>query len=141
MLEALSFAHRRNPRAVIACVATAVALTMASAALPAAEGEPQKVHVNEAIAIELDGNSTTGYRWQLDDGASEDGDLVKVEDLGYVKRVLKPGERPLLGAPSKYQFRVTGLEAGTVKLVFQYVKGNDTPPGKTQEVPIEVVGD
>ena len=57
------------------------------------------------------------------------------------KRELKPGERPLIGAPSKYQFRVTGLEAGTVKLVFTYVKGRDTPPAKTQEVTVEVVGE
>ena len=141
MLDALTYAHRRNPRAIFACVATAVALTMASVALPAAAAEPQKVAVNESITIELDGNSTTGYRWESEDGASENGGLVKIEDLGYVKRELKPGERPLFGAPSKYQFRVTGLEAGTVKLVFQYVKGNETAPGKTQEVPIEVVGD
>ncbi len=131
----------RNPRAIFACVATAVALTMASVALSAAAAEPQRVAVNESITIELDGNSTTGYRWQLDDGASEDANFVKVEDLGYVKRELKPGERPLFGAPSKYQFRVTGLEAATVKLVFQYVKGNDSAPGKTQGGPPRVVGD
>ena len=106
-----------------------------------AQSAPLQVNVNESTTVELDGNSTTGYRWELDDGASESGDLVKVEDLGYVKRELKPGERPLMGAPSKYQFRVTGLEAGTVKLVFTYVKGRDTPPAKTQDVTIEVVGD
>jgi predicted secreted protein len=141
MLEALTYAHRRNPWTVVACVAAAVTLTMASAVPCAAQGEPQKVNVNESTTVELDGNSTTGYRWELDDGASESGDLVKVEDVGYVKRELKPGERPLMGAPSKYQFRVTGLEAGNVKLVFTYVKGRDTPPAKTQDVTIEVVGD
>jgi predicted secreted protein len=141
MFDALTYAHRRNPRALMACVIMAVALTMAPVMSRAAEGEPQKVAVNESIAIELDGNSTTGYRWQLDDGASEDANFVKVEDLGYVKRELKPGERPLMGAPSKYQFRVTGLEAATVKLVFQYVKGSETAPSKTQEVQVEVVGD
>ena len=141
MLEAFTYAHRRNPRAVIASVAVACALTIVSAAASAAQAEPQKVNVNDSITVELDGNSTTGYRWELDDGASESGDLVKVEDLGYAKRELKPGERPLMGAPSKYQFRVTGLEAGNVKLVFMYVKGHDSAPAKTQDVTIEVVGD
>lgn len=141
MLHALTYAHRRNPWTVVACVAAAVMLTTVSATPSAAQGESQKVHVNDAITVELDGNSTTGYRWELDDGASESGDLVKVEDLGYVKRELKPGERPLFGAPSKYQFRVTGLEAGNVKLIFNYVKGQDTAPAKTQEIDVEVVGD
>jgi predicted secreted protein len=140
MLKAITHAHRRDRRAVLASVAAAVALTLGTT-VALAQSEPQKVNVNDAITVELDGNSTTGYRWELDDGASESGDLVKIEDLGYVKRELKPGERPLMGAPSKYQFRVTGLEAGTVKLVFTYVKGRDTPPAKTQDVTIEVVGD
>lgn len=141
MLDALTHAHRRNPHRLIACVAAAVALTMPSAAPFAGPAEPQKVYTNESIVIELDGNPSTGYRWELDDGASEDANFVKVEDLGYAKRELKPGERPLFGAPSKYQFRVTGLEAATVKLVFQYVKDKATPPGKTQEVQVEVIGD
>lgn len=140
MLKAITHAHRRDRRAVLASVAAAVALTLGTT-IALAQSEPQKVNVNDSITVELDGNSTTGYRWELDDGASESGDLVKVEDLGYVKRELKPGERPLMGAPSKYQFRVTGLEAGTVKLVFTYVKGRDTPPAKTQDVAIEVMGD
>ena len=140
MLKAITHAHRRDQRAVLASVAAAVALTLGAAAA-SAQSAPLQVNVNDSTTVELDGNSTTGYRWELDDGASESGDLVKVEDLGYVKRELKPGERPLMGAPSKYQFRVTGLEAGNVKLVFMYVKGHDTPPAKTQDVAIEVVGD
>jgi predicted secreted protein len=140
MLKAITHAHRRDQRAVLASVAAAVALTLGAAAA-SAQSAPLQVNVNDSTTVELDGNSTTGYRWELDDGASESGDLVKVEDLGYVKRELKPGERPLMGAPSKYQFRVTGLEAGNVKLVFTYVKGRDTPPAKTQDVTIEVIGD
>jgi predicted secreted protein len=139
MLKAITHAHRRDRRAVLASVAAAVALTLGAAA--SAQSAPLQVNVNDSTTVELDGNSTTGYRWELDDGASESGDLVKIEDLGYVKRELKPGERPLMGAPSKYQFRVTGLEAGNVKLVFTYVKGRDTPPAKTQDVTIEVIGD
>jgi predicted secreted protein len=140
MLKAITHAHRRDQRAVLASVAAALALTLGAAAA-SAQSAPLQVNVSESTTVELDGNSTTGYRWELDDGASESGDLVKVEDLGYVKRELKPGERPLMGAPSKYQFRVTGLEAGNVKLVFTYVKGHETPPAKTQDVTIEVVGD
>jgi predicted secreted protein len=122
-----------------ATIATAVMMSVTP--LAARAQEALSVQVNESTTVELDGNPSTGYSWQLDDGASEGGELVKVEDLGYVKRELKPGERPVLGAPSKYQFRVTGLEAGAVKLVFNYVRGRETTPGKTQEVSIEVIGE
>jgi predicted secreted protein len=122
-----------------ATIATAVMTSVTP--LAARAQEALSVQVNESTIVELDGNPSTGYGWQLDDGASEGGELVKVEDLGYVKRELAPGERPVLGAPSKYQFRVTGLEAGAVKLVFNYVRGRDTAPGKTQDVAIEILGD
>jgi len=126
----------------LACAATiAAALMMSVVPLAVRAQDVLSVPVSESTTVELDGNPSTGYRWELDDGASEGGELVKVEDLGYAKRELAPGERPLLGAPSKYQFRVTGLEAGSVKLVFNYVRSGDTAPGKTQEVAIEVVGD
>jgi predicted secreted protein len=140
MLQAITHVYRRDARAVLATVAAAVALTLGAAGAMA-QSEPQQVQVNESITVELDGNPSTGYRWELDDGASEDSNLVKVEDLGYAKRELKPGERPLLGAPSKYQFRITGLEAGTAKRLFMYVRDKSTPPGKTQEVAVEVIGD
>ena len=132
--------YRHRSRPVIRSLATVAMLATGSVAV-SAQSAPLQVTVNESTIVELDGNSTTGYRWESEDGASENGGLVKIEDLGYAKRELKPGERPMMGAPSKYQFRVTGLEAGTVKLVFNYVKGRDTPPAKTQDVTIEVVGD
>jgi predicted secreted protein len=139
-MPALNHVYRQRSRLTIQAFASLVVLAMGSAAA-SAQSAPLQVNVNESTIVELDGNSTTGYRWESEDGASENGGLVKIEDLGYVKRELKPGERPLFGAPSKYQFRVTGLEAGNVKLVFTYVKGRDTPPAKTQDVAIEVVGD
>jgi predicted secreted protein len=131
----------RQPTRLLIRAAAAFAVVAMGAAAVSAQSAPLQVNVNESTTVELDGNSTTGYHWESEDGASENGGLVKIEDLGYAKRELKPGERPLMGAPSKYQFRVTGLEAGTVKLVFTYVKGQDTAPAKTQDVTIEVVGD
>jgi inhibitor of cysteine peptidase len=131
-----AFARKLSRAATIAAAAVFLVTPLGARAQ-----EALSVQVNESTIVELDGNPSTGYSWQLDDGASEGGELVKVEDLGYVKRELKPGERPVLGAPSKYQFRVTGLEAGAVKLVFNYVRAHEAAPGKTQEVSIEVLGD
>jgi predicted secreted protein len=127
-------------RGAIVAAAAAVLLALAPGEVQAQASEMQ-VGVGDSATVELDGNPSTGFRWELDDGASENGNLVKVEDLGYAKREVKPGERPVLGAPSKYRFLVTGLEAGSVKLVFNYGRGRDTPPAKTQEVSVEVAGE
>src|SRR5262245_26835483 len=127
------FARRLSRAAPIA-----VAVIMSVAPFTAHAQEALTVQLNETTTVELDGNPSTGYRWQLDDGASESANLVQVDDVGYAKRELAPGERPVLGAPSKYQFRVTGLEVGTAKLVFSYVRGQEPAPSKTQSVAIEV---
>lgn len=135
----MTMVARAGRRTAAACL---VAGGLAAAALlsSAHAGEIQ-VYIGDSTTVELPGNLSTGYSWVLDDGASEGPEFVKVEDLGYAKRELKEGERPVLGAPQQQQFRVTGLEAAHVKLVFMYVKGRDTPPAKTQEVAIEVLGD
>lgn len=120
----------------------AVMLSFALAVMPltCARADPLVVQLNEMTTVELDGNPSTGFRWEFDATASENANLVGVEDLGYAKRELAPGQRPVLGAPSKYQFRVTGAEVGTAKLVFNYIKGGDAP-AKTQDVSIEVMGE
>ncbi len=140
MKPSIEYAWTRRSILVASVAFAAIRLAFAPLGASAQSG-PIEVGVGDTATIELDGNPSTGFRWVLDDGASESAGLVRVEDLGYVKRELAAGERPVLGAPSKYQFLVTGLEAGSVKLVFTYVRGNDTAPAKTQEVPIEVVGD
>ncbi len=140
MRPSIELEWTRRACAAVRLTIVIVGLMLAPLTGWAQEG-PVEVGVGDTAMIELDGNPSTGFRWVLDDAASQAPELVRVEDLGYVKRELAAGERPVLGAPSKYQFRVTGLEAGSVKLAFMYVRGNDTAPAKTQEVGIEVVGD
>ena len=50
------------------------------------------------------------------------------------------GARPVLGAPKKQKFEVTGVAAGEAKLVFNYVKSGDAAPAKTAEYVVEVIG-
>jgi predicted secreted protein len=121
------------------CAPAALLLALAGQAF--AQSAPVQVYTDASTVIELPGNPSTGYSWVLDDGASEGPEFVKVEDLGYAMKELKEGERPVLGAPQQQQFRISGLEVAHVKLVFLYVKSRDTPPAKTEEIAIEVVGD
>ena len=96
-----------------------------------------QVTVGDTTTLELDGNPSTGYAWAIDKVPKS----VTVDLLGYAKRELAPGERPVLGAPQKFQVLVTGVAPGTATLVFKYVRANDPKVAKTQEVSAEVVGE
>ena len=106
----------------------------------AANDETLQVSVGASAILELDGNPSTGYTWVLDEGASANADLVTVADQGYSAAAAEPGKRPLLGAPKKQKFEVTGVAAGEVKLVFNYVRSGDAAPAKTAEYVVEVIG-
>lgn len=104
--------------------------------LALAQDVPVQVSVGDSATLQLDGNPSTGYSWVL----ASSPKIVTVDLLGYAKRELAPGERPVLGAPQKFQVLVTGVAPGSATLVFQYVKAGGAP-AKTQEFAVEVVGE
>lgn len=101
-----------------------------------AQETPVQLTVGDTTMLVLDGNPSTGYTWVLD-GAP--GRVVSVELKGYVKPELKPGERPLLGKPQKFEVFVSGNEPGRASLVFKYVKAGAAAPGNTKTFAIEVL--
>jgi inhibitor of cysteine peptidase len=117
--------------------AAAVSMTAPSFA---ANDETLQVSVGASATLELDGNPSTGYSWVLDTGASANAELVTVADQGYAAAAAEPGKRPVLGAPKKQKFEVTGVAAGEAKLVFNYVKAGEDAPAKTAEYVVEVIG-
>jgi predicted secreted protein len=96
-----------------------------------------QISVGDAETVQLDGNPSTGYAWVVEAVPK----IVTVDALGYAKPELKPGERPKLGAPAKFQMLISGVAPGTATLVFKYVRGQGGAPAKTQEVAVEVVGE
>ncbi len=123
--------------AVIGVLIAAV-LSMMPASI-AANDETLQVSVGVSATLELDGNPSTGYSWVYDEGASENAGLVTVADQGYAAAAAEPGKRPVLGAPKKQKFEVTGVEAGEAKLVFNYVRSGDAAAAKTAEYVVEVI--
>jgi inhibitor of cysteine peptidase len=123
------------------CALLALVALLAAGLAPAwaANDETAQVAVGATTTIEIDGNPSTGYSWSLDAGASENADLVTVTDAGYAAAEVEPGKRPVLGAPKKQKFEVTGVAPGEAKLVFGYARAGGTPE-KTQEFVVEVLG-
>lgn len=66
----------------------------------------------------LEGNPSTGYRWQLNQSQSSGLGLLKIELLGYMSAQSKPG---MVGAPAPFAFRITCIKAGSAHLIFDYV--------------------
>lgn len=115
-----------------------VAALFAGRAGQAANDEIPQVHVGATTTIELDGNPSTGYAWVLDAAESENAGLVTVEDAASAPTADEPGKRPVLGAPKKQRFNVTGVSAGTAKLKFNYVRlGGES--AKSTDVVVEVL--
>lgn len=106
----------------------------------AANDETLQVSVGASATVELDATPSTGFSWVLDAGASENAERVTVADQGFAAPAAEPGKRPLLGAPKKQKFEVTGVAAGEAKLVFNYVKAGEDAPAKTVEYVVEVIG-
>lgn len=106
-----------------------------------AQTTPVQISVGETTTLQLDGNPSSGYAWVLQDAPREYFAFVSVDVLGYAKPALKPGERPVLGAPQKFQVLVTGIDAGQANLVFAYLKAGDPTPARTAEFAIEVLDD
>jgi inhibitor of cysteine peptidase len=102
-----------------------------------ADGKKQKsLRAGTSYVLELEGNPSTGYRWRLNQGSSENLAIVKVEDLGYGEA--KSSGKKLLGAPAPYRFRITGLSPGFAKLAFEYVQPWVGKPAKTEQHEVHV---
>jgi inhibitor of cysteine peptidase len=84
------------------------------------------------LAVNLPGNPTTGYIWEL---VAIDPDMLR--QVGEAE--FRP-ERTLIGSGGTITFRFTGIEAGSTSLKFVYHRPfeKDTPPLRTRELQVVV---
>ena len=90
-----------------------------------------------SFVFELTGNPSTGFVWRLNEAASENAGIVKVDDLGYGEAEGKGGKK-LLGAPASYRLRITGLTSGSARLRFEYVRPWVGTPTKTKDLRVRI---
>ena len=88
--------------------------------------------VGHTLLVELKGNPTTGYQWE-----------VESLDTGMLKQVGEPEFKPdsdLTGAGGKFTFRFEGAAAGEadLRLVYHRPWEKDAPPEETFEVTVVV---
>jgi len=119
-----------------ALVIAAICFAASGSVGSAVAKEQKSLRVGLDYIFELQGNPGTGYVWRLNQGASENLALVKVDDLGYGESA--SGKKKLLGAPAPYRFRITGVAPGFAKLVFDYLRPWEGKPEKTEELWVRV---
>jgi predicted secreted protein len=93
--------------------------------------------VGDSYALELNGNPSTGYRWQISKVKSENLGILRVDDLGYSAAKKQQG-KVLVGAPQSYRFRISLLSTGAARIVFEYVRPWEGKPINSFEQRVEV---
>jgi inhibitor of cysteine peptidase len=94
-------------------------------------GESITAGIGQRFAIELDGNPTTGYSWQL---SAPPGDQVRLVDEDFTPSSGQIGS----GGVQRFTFEATGT--GTTTLAFGYQRPWETgvAPANTAQFPVKV---
>ena len=85
-------------------------------------------HVGETFTVELEGNPTTGYEWQL----AQDDPRFRLIKKDYAR----PG--PGVGAATKERFQIEALQSGSTTLTFTYKRGWETEVLDTKRFQLRV---
>ena len=88
----------------------------------------------DKFEFELDGNETTGYKWEIRDASS---DKLKIES----EYVPDKTEKDIAGSGGKYKFTVTGIDEGNAAFDLVYTQGDDSTILKTVEYDLYVSKD
>ena len=66
------------------------------------------------LIIRLEGNPTTGYRWEVSE--------INHSVISNVQQNIEPGSSLAAGAGGPFVFRLSGLQTGSSKVTFKYLK-------------------
>jgi inhibitor of cysteine peptidase len=106
--------------------------TSASASPP----EQRQLSVGEALDLELPGNPSPGYVWEV----LADGAPVLRQDSPPARAASGATEPPMVGAPSPSQFRFVGAQPGRTQLHLVYRRPwqRDVEPAEEIRLNVEV---
>lgn len=94
--------------------------------------------VGQLLEIELQGNASTGYQWQV----VEDGSpvLKPATPPNLAATSDKPAEPMMVGAPSMSRWWFEAVQPGrtSLRLIYRRAWEKDVPPAQTAEYRVEV---
>lgn len=102
------------------------------------EGGVSELRVGQVLEVELIGNASTGYEWQL----VEDGSPVieRITPAASAAKADKPPDSQVVGAPSTSHWRFKATQPGqtVLRLVYRRPWEKDVPPAQTADYSIRV---
>lgn len=99
----------------------------------AQERQTARLAVGGTGVIMLKDNPSTGYRWQINNAASQNLSLVSIVNAGFVP------DSKLLGAPGTRRFSITAHAPGTAVAVFDHSQPwEHAAPARRHVVTIEI---
>jgi inhibitor of cysteine peptidase len=99
-------------------------------------GRTVKLAAGESLEISLAENPTTGYRWQLTAGATEEAGTP----CSFVKDSFESGRAELPGQGGIHRWQFQAVEPGVCKIELEYRRSweKDKPPERTFRLHVEV---
>jgi predicted secreted protein len=90
------------------------------------------VKIGECITHELEGNLTTGYSWQF---IVQNPEIVKISE-----EISSENKEGMVGAPSKFKYKIEGVKAGSTQILFTYQRSweKDVAPAQTDTLTVNV---
>jgi predicted secreted protein len=102
------------------------------------EGGVSELRVGQLLQVELPGNASTGYQWQV----VEDGSpiLERVMPVAPVKEADEPADPKIVGAPStsRWWFKAARPGRTVLRLVYERSWEKDVPPAQTADYSVTV---
>ena len=93
------------------------------------------VVLGQEVALQLEANASTGYRWELVQPVS---DVVSVVDNGTYREAPDPEARVGTGGSTSFVFRAVRRGRAVLDLVYRRFWETDVPPAKLVKVELEV---
>lgn len=116
--------NRLRPLLIFLCI---------SLALPALADDVIRIARGHSAIFSLQENVTTGYSWRIDEGASENLDIVAISDGGR-----SGARRRMVGSPSMRHWKIRALKPGHAEIVFVYQRPWEPAPVQQRRVEVEV---
>lgn len=90
------------------------------------------IKLGESITHELDGNPTTGYKWQY---KAEFPEIVKITE-----EILSENKDGMVGTPSKFKYKIEGVKTGSTQILFTYQRSWEkaVAPAQTDTLTVNV---
>ena len=101
------------------------------------ERQQHSVVIGETVRVVLVSNRSTGFGWELNEGASSGMTHIAITRSGYTETDSPDG---IVGAPGRQWWTISGVSTGKAEIHLDYKRSweTDTPPARRAVITMDV---